>query len=107
MHFFPLSAEMEVEKIESEIAAAAAEEDAKDEDLVCPKTLENEEAEGEEASNLSKSTSNLSISNLVSQPLDAPLIPDSCKSRVVSINALHSLLLRNKAKQTWKNHLIV
>lgn len=82
---FFLSIEIEVEKIENEIAAAAAEEDAIDENLVCPKTLENEErGEGENEQitaslDIPNSCSTASLTLLTAQPLDAPLVLESGK----------------------------
>nr|CDS34146.1 myst histone acetyltransferase 1 [Hymenolepis microstoma] len=79
------SEEIEVEKIENEIAAAAAEEDAVGENLVCPKTLENEErGEGENGlttvvSDMPNSSSTASLTLLAAQPLDTPLVPDSAE----------------------------
>ncbi|VDO03892.1 unnamed protein product [Rodentolepis nana] len=77
--------EIEVEKIENEIAAAAAEEDAIDENLVCPKTLENEElGEGENGlmtamSDIPNSSSSASLNLLAAQALDTSLVLDSAE----------------------------
>ncbi|VUZ55202.1 unnamed protein product [Hymenolepis diminuta] len=91
--------EIEVEKIENEIAAAAAEEDAIDENLVCPKTLENEErGEGENeqitaSSDISNSCSTASLTLLTAQPLDAPLVLESAEEGAPSAKMLMDTFL--------------
>ncbi|KAM3184599.1 hypothetical protein ACTXT7_008036 [Hymenolepis weldensis] len=91
--------EIEVEKIENEIAAAAAEEDAIDENLVCPKTLENEErGEGENeqltaSSDIPNSCSTASLTLLTAQPLDAPLVLESAEEGAPSAKMLMDTFL--------------
>lgn len=79
--FFVLCAELDVDKVESELAAAAADE-INDEDLVCPKTLENEDQEDDTtASDIHNSSTSSSLTSafLRAQALDAPLVPESGK----------------------------